>query len=920
MYYLNVPFDETLLKEELYSNLGFVSLIIRATDGQIIGCNNHAEQFYGYTDDILCSKNINDINQLPQKEIELEISRAKDNKRNFFVFKHKLSNGDIKDVHVYSNPIRFQEVDYLISYIIEPFSIDNKMLEYVNLLKTNEVIIDSIQDLVYTIEISNNQLCLRSINESCKTILCIEPDEIINKDPSRFIHSRDLGLFHELSNSSETKFNKNIIHITCDKQSVGLDTNIIKVVQNDVTTFICVARDIRENIMLSNNLSYTRNLFSNLFNNGHDAMFIMDKDLLIKDFNDVSRESFSLDQSNIGVDIIEALKVENRIVIYEKLQEAMLIGYFSFRYEYSDKYGVTKFLQFIVNQIDDVDEKHDYFIMIIDESDMVITQKTTMLYQQIFEHNSEGVIVTNDKGIIQWANPAFCRLSGYKRSEVIGKNPRMLQSGKQDRNFYENMWKSILDTGSFATEIWNKNKQGVLYPTYLNIFKIEKSFDKNLSYIGIVKDLTQNKKLEHKLTNLYNKDRLTKLFNRYYFEEKLKGYIRQQKKSAVILIEIDEFKKINDLKGHDYGDRILLDIATKLEFVFGDRVISRIGSDDFAILYEFSRFGVIEECLYKFFLMLRPKEGASSHTLNYTVSSGITIIQDENMSVNQAIQNASIAKDGASKTRGNHFSIYSEEMARELRHKIELEEALEDAIKNKDFYMMYQPIYNTKLDKFTGVEALIRWEHYSYGSISPGTFIPIAEAKGFIVDIGYYVLEQCCLDYKSLQECFGEDVNIAINMSPLQFEDAEVVTKMNDLVHRHNITPKTFDIEITESSYMTNINYFMEMTDEFKRNGFSIVVDDFGTGYSSLNRLVELDVDKVKIDKSFIDHIGTIKKYEELIQIINNISHTLDLDIVAEGVEEEFQYEFIKNLGIRFVQGYYKSRPLTIEKIKDVYL
>lgn len=920
MFYLNVPIKEETLKREIYSNMSFVALIVRTSDGQIVGCNNLAENFYGYTSDILCSKNISTINQLPKIEVDIEIERAKSSKRNFFIFKHQLSNGQVKDVHVYSYPFKDEDIEYLLSFVVEAQTMDAKVIEYVDQLKMNEVIIDSIQDLIYTIELKGEKLLVKSMNQASGAVIQVEPYEVIGEEPLVFIHPRDIGVFYELKNSNEHQLNRSLIHITKDKRSIGLDTNISKVELNGVTTFICVARDIRENVMLANNLDYTKNLFANLFNNSHDSMFIINKNLEIKDFNEVSGELFDMNQSKLGVDLISALDIQNIEVLYKKLQEAILIGYYSFKFNYDDSQGITKYLRFIVNQIDEIEEKHDkdYFVIIVDESDMIITQKTTQLYQHIFEHNSEGVIVTDDKGVIQWANPAFCKLSGFNRDEIIGQNPRVLQSGKHDDVFYQEMWNSILETGSFSTEMWNKNKQGVLYPTYLNIYKIEQSFDKNMSYIGIVKDLTAKKKLENKVTNLYNKDRLTKLFNRYYFEEKLKVMMSSHTKCAVILIEIDEFKKINDLKGHDYGDRILLDIASKLEFVFEERMISRMGSDDFGILFEFTRFGTIEECLYKFFLMLRPREGANNKTLNYTVSSGISIIQGDSVSVNQTIKNAAIAKDRASKTRGNHFSIYSEEMAKELRYKMELEEALEIATIEQEFYVMYQPIYNTQLDRYTGVEALVRWEHHSYGAISPAVFIPMAEANGFIKDIGYYVLQQCCNDFEVLKECFGEEVTIAINMSPLQFEQSEVVNNMYQMVKKHNINPNSFEIEITESSYMTNINYFMEMTDEFKRLGFSIVVDDFGTGYSSLNRLVELDVDKVKIDKSFIDHIGDLKKYEELIEVINNISKTLDMDVVAEGVEKDFQYEFIKDLGIKYVQGYYKSRPVKIEYMRDV--
>jgi len=889
MFYLNVPINENVLKEQFYSNADLIGLIVRTSDGQIVGCNQNAEIFYGYTSDILFTKQI-----------------------------HQIADEDIGEVQVYSHYFIDNEIEYSISFLDEPRNENSQFINHIEQLKLNETIINSIYNLMFTIKCIDHKLIIKSMNNACEKLLAYRSEELLGNAIAEIIHPRDLSILVDFNKDIVEQIDQPILYMTKDNRLISLDTNISKLIMGTETLFICVARDLRDKIVLSNKLSYTNNLFINLFSISHDAMVIMNEGLAIRDFNEAARKSYELKSNDIGMDIVEKLFGSGQKKIYDLLRESMVTGYNSFSYNYIKSSGIHKYYRVLVNQIDSMDDSKNYFVIIVDESDTVITQKTKLLSQQIFEYNSEGVIITNEQGSIQWANSAYCKLTGYKRQEVIGKNPSILQSGKHNDVFYNKMWKSINKKGTYAGEIWNKNKRGELFPAYLNIFKIEKSFDENLSYVGIIKDLTYKKNQENKVISLYNIDRLTKLYNSTYFEEALKSKLKLKHEGALILIEIDDFKKINDLKGRDYGDRILLDIASKLKFVFGNELICRLGADRFAVMFDYTRFGVVEENLYKLFLMLRPKEDVMIKVLNYTVSAGISLLNNGSRSVNQLIKNALIAKELASKTRGNHFSIYSEEMAKEIRYKMELEESLEEALGKKEIYVMYQPIYNLQVEKYTGVEALVRWEHHTYGTISPVVFIPIAEDNGMINDIGQFVFEQCCIDFEKLKECFGEEVMVAVNMSPLQIDQPNIVEEINSILKNYNIKPESFEIEITESSYMTNINHFLEMTEQFRSLGFSIVVDDFGTGYSSLNRLVELELDKVKIDKSFIDHIGSTKKYEELIQVINNISITLEIDVVAEGVEKDYQYEFIKDLGIKYVQGFYKSKPLRIENMKEV--
>lgn len=658
-----------------------------------------------------------------------------------------------------------------------------------------------------------------------------------------------------------------------------------------------------------------KNLFLNLFNNSNESIFIISQKLKIKEYNEAAREMFNLTEKAIQQSFVFCVMGCDDMELSDRMNESIKLGYYSFRYEFKMD-SVTKYFRFLINEIKSETEEEDYFVTIVDESDMILTQKTTLLYRLIFEQIDEGILIAEKSGQIIWGNQALYEQSGYSMNDIVGVSPSIFKSGRQDKMFYEHMWKQILENGRYEGELWNRNKIGNVYPVLLTILRMDNVFEQDYAYIGIFKDLTQRKSLENKVYNLFNKDRLTKLYNRYYIEDAINNYLVLQKRLTVIVIEIDDFKHLNDLKGHNYGDRILVDMASKLTFVFDEGTIGRIGADEFIILLETSRYQKIEEQLYKFFLMLQPHDQIVQNGLNYTVSAGVVLTDNQEIKLNQILNHVLIAKESARKQRGNTFKLYTDEMADIARYTIQLEEALVEAVANKDFYVVYQPIHDVQKERFAGVEALIRWEHDIYGFIPPSVFIPIAEKNGLINDIGYFVVEQCCRDYPIIANFIGENTFVAINMSPIQFEQTDIAGRIGYLCSKYDLEPEMFEIEITESSYMTNIDYFLEVTNEFKKIGFSVVVDDFGTGYSSLNRLVELEIDKVKIDKSFIDKIGETKKYEELIEVIKTISSTLNLDVVAEGVEHKYQYDFIKKLGIKYVQGYYKSRPLKIEAMK----
>ena len=558
-----------------------------------------------------------------------------------------------------------------------------------------------------------------------------------------------------------------------------------------------------------------------------------------------------------------------------------------------------------------------------DELEKVI--KELNISEQAISGATEGICITDISGNILKVNNSFCQLSGYEKEELLGKNPRILKSGKQDAQFYLEMWESIIKTGSWRGEIWDRKKNGEIYPKWLAIDTIVCKSDDTTYYLGISTDITKLKNTEEKVNQLAYYDDLTKLPNRRFFYEILERVVVRTKKhnklAALLLLDLDRFKMINDTLGHSSGDIVLKITANRLKkSLKKSDTIARVGGDEFAIILE-----DVENTQQIIIICQRIIEAISKNIeINNTSvlaggSIGIVVIPVDDTEVEGLVMKSDAAMFHAKELGKGQFSFYSKEIQKKNKEFVIMENKLREALNHNEFSLFLQPkvlIENNK-PRIIGAEALIRLTPKEESIIFPDRFIKIAEDTGLIIPIGKWIIEDACKKIFLLKKQ-NINTNIAINVSVRQLENFDIVSILKHAIERNNISPWDLEIEITESAFSKNIEKVIEILIQIRNLGIKIGIDDFGTGYSSLSSLLKLPIDYLKIDKSFIDRLGE-KDEKELVSSIIAISKNLNLGIVAEGVETKNQIDLLSKYNSIVIQGYYFSKPLNFEDFIHFY-
>lgn len=545
------------------------------------------------------------------------------------------------------------------------------------------------------------------------------------------------------------------------------------------------------------------------------------------------------------------------------------------------------------------------------------------LYERVFNNSSEGIMITNSKGIIVSVNSSFTRLTGYTQDEAIGERPSILHSGKQDVGFYINMWASIHEKGFWTGEIWNKRKGGEVFPEWLSISTIYDEKGETINYVGIFSDITDKKKSEEYLIYLAHFDTLTSLPNRVLFKERLELAIeyanRYDKKVAVLYLDLDKFKVINDTLGHDVGDYILKQVSERLTHcVRNSDTVARLGGDEFSIILpEIKQQEDAISVAKKIFKALTYPFFYQDQELFITTSVGITFYPNDALSTEKLLKNADSAMYRA-KEQKSGYQLYSADIDDKPSRERIIEHGIHEALKRDELDIHYQPQIDLKSKNIIGVEALLRWKHPELGNISPAEFIPLAEQTDLIVPIGEWVMREACREQKEWSEKGYIPITVAVNLSESQFMDNNLVPTILKIIKDTQIEAKYLNLEITEIINVYNINKIIQILTELREIGVKVSIDDFGTGILPLSYLKNLPITHLKIDKSFIDNLILDKSNLIIIKAIIEMAHGLNLKVVAEGVESEEQLLYLENLNCNTVQGYYFYRPMSSSAIEEL--
>ena len=538
----------------------------------------------------------------------------------------------------------------------------------------------------------------------------------------------------------------------------------------------------------------------------------------------------------------------------------------------------------------------------------------------VLEHIADGVMVIDTAGKIVAVNPAFTQITGYSEQEALGQDRTLMRSGRHDDAFYRAQWEELERTGFWRGEIWNMRKSGELYLEWLTVSAVRDTRGQTTHYVGVSSDITLVKEAQEKLDHLAHHDPLTALPNRLLFHDRLHHALqratREHEKLALLFIDLDRFKNVNDTLGHHIGDELLKQVAHSLQDKLreGD-TLARLGGDEFIVLLENveGEYGasLVAE---KLVTMFEQPFMVAGHELFVTCSVGISLFPADATDLNMLIRNADVAMYQAKARGRNGFSFYAPSMTGEGVERLRLETFLRRSIEKEEIFLNFQPQVEIDTGRLVGVEALVRWNHPELGLVPPVRFIPLAEDTGFINQLGKWVLFESCRQMTRWEEAGLYVPKIAVNLSARQFERGSIVNMVAEILRETGLAPERLQLEVTESVIMSTGDA-MDFINDLHSIGVALAIDDFGTGYSSLAYLKQLPVQTLKIDRSFIKDISTDVNDEAITIAIIQLGKSMNLSVIAEGVESEEQAAFLLRHGCNLAQGYFYSKPVMADDL-----
>jgi diguanylate cyclase (GGDEF)-like protein/PAS domain S-box-containing protein len=544
------------------------------------------------------------------------------------------------------------------------------------------------------------------------------------------------------------------------------------------------------------------------------------------------------------------------------------------------------------------------------------------LLASVFAASHESIVITDRDLNVIAVNKAFTKTTGYEAAEVTGKNIRMIQSGRHDAAHYKAIWRQIAKSGHWQGELWNRRKNGETYPTLSAISAVRNELDKITHYVDISADITRDKEAEQRIEQLAYFDALTGIPNRTLLEDRSKRVLAEARQAgtcvALLFIDLDRFKTINDSLGHVVGDQLLQGVAERLRRLSRETdTVSRLGGDEFLLLLTVNDASDAAREAQTLLAAIAEPYVIGGHSLRITPSIGIALFPKDGTSFADLLKCADVAAYKAKESGRGTFHFFTPEMNAGALEKLALENALRHALTNNELVLHYQPQIALINRQVVGVEALIRWQHPEKGLISPATFIPLAEESGLIAPIGEWVLREACRQNRLWQKARILSAPISVNLSARQFSLGNVLDLVSSVLADTELPASRLELEITEGLLVQDAETTLSMLKALKAHGVRIAVDDFGTGYSSLSYLKRFPLDRLKIDQSFVRDLVTNRDDQAIASAIINLGSSLGLAVIAEGVETAEQLAILRSLGCNEAQGYLFARPMPASDLQD---
>lgn len=542
---------------------------------------------------------------------------------------------------------------------------------------------------------------------------------------------------------------------------------------------------------------------------------------------------------------------------------------------------------------------------------------------RVFDQSREGIIITDADNNIIMVNKAFTSITGYSEKDVLGKNPNLLASRREGRAFYDEMWQSIQKHGYWEGEMWNKRKDGTIYPEWLSITRTSSKSGQTAGYIGIFDDITQRKEYEKNIQWMAHYDSLTKLPNRTLLRDRMEYAIniaqRSHKKLALLFCDLDRFKNINDALGHNIGDLLLTEVANRLlSSTRREDTVSRQGGDEFIILLPDADPEGVANVAEKIQSAINLPYKLEGHEMTMSASLGIAMFPDDGEDFDTLARNADIAMYRAKHMGRKNYYFYSPELQQVTARSLRLEKDIHNAVDNQELELFYQPQVSLLDGYVSGVEALLRWNHPEFGMVSPVEFIPIAENSGEILRIGEWITRTAVQQLHDWLESGIKPIRISVNLSVRELRQPGLIDKLKNILDTVGLEADLLELEITESMLMEDQENVIITLNKINKLGIHLSIDDFGTGYSSLSYLKRLPVDQLKIDKAFVEDMLNDSDDAIIARSIISLGHSLGLNVIAEGVEQNEQLAFLVSHHCDHIQGYLFSKPMPAVEITQL--
>ncbi|EAR60057.1 EAL domain-containing protein [Neptuniibacter caesariensis] len=631
----------------------------------------------------------------------------------------------------------------------------------------------------------------------------------------------------------------------------------------------------------------------------------------------------------IGKSVFDFIPLDEAQIIVEAIREADLKGISKGRQvTLQVGRGLREFELSVSRKHDDESSEHHFIVLSRDITERKRHERELHIAATAFD-SQEGMLITDAEHRILRVNNAFTRVTGYEAEEAIGNTPAFLQSGKHSEDFYQTMMESLSKNNYWQGEVWNQRKSGEIYPQHLTITAVQTSAGEITNYVGAFTDITQRKQDEADIHQLAFYDSLTGLPNRRSLQERLDSALSScrhtRQLGAVFFIDLDNFKNLNDTAGHDQGDKLLVEVANRLNScVRNADMVARLGGDEFIVILE--NLGVdesnvlaqVKDIVAKVILTIQAPLTIGTQAYHPTCSIGIALFSEKDFS-DEVMKRSDMAMYQAKSSGKNTYRFFDPVAEEALCSLARMDADLRFALSNQQLELHYQPQY--RCQTLIGAEALLRWKHPDRGMVSPAEFIPLAEDTGLILPIGEWVIRQACKQLQQWQERpETAELFIAVNVSARQFCQDNFVESVRQLLNTYGVSAEKLKLELTESLVLMDVEDTIQKMQALRSYGIRFALDDFGTGYSSLSHLKRLPLDQIKIDRSFIRDVPEDQDDSEIVQAIIAMGQNLGLNVLAEGVETDEQLAFLTELDCLDIQGFLLGRPSSIDKFETTYI